>query len=265
VYNRVGAFYYRLGRYPQAVEMFRRVVDLVPDSVRGWNNLGAAYQQMDHFDEAMQAYAASARVQPNDGAYSNLGTLQFFLGRYADAAQSFEHAARLSPSKALYWANLGDAFRWAPGARGKSAAAYERAIALSRERLETDPKDADARITLGLALAKTGKPAQGMSEIQAALAIEPGNPDYFYDAAVVANLLGRSDDAIGWLRRAVDGGLGVRQIEREPEFQNLRGLDAYKKIFVAPKAASVGEGGRHGTSATTQRPPRQAAGQGRHG
>ncbi len=234
-YNRVGSFYFRLGRYPQAVEMFRRVVDLAPDSVRGWNNLGAAYHQEGRLDEALEAYAKSARIQPNDGAYSNLGTLRFYLGRYDEAAQEFLQAVRITPGKAIYWANLGDAYRWAPGARPKAAGAYARAIALARDQLDTNPSDAEARITLGLSLAKTGKPAEGLAEIKKALEIEPGNPDYFFAAAVVSNLLGRSDDAIGWLRQAVAGGLGVWQIEVEPEFEGLRTLPAYLQLF--PSAA----------------------------
>ncbi len=235
VYNSLGSFYYRLGRYEQAAEMFRRVVELTPDSVRGWNSLGAAYQQADRFDAALAAYRRSAQVRPNDGAYSNLGTLQYFLGQYRESAESFEQATKLTPGKSLYWSNLGDAYRWAPGMRPKAADAYQKAIVLARQDLATDPQDAEARITLGLCLAKAGKPVEGLGEIRKALEIEPGNPDYLVGAAVVANLLGKTEDAIGWLRQAVDKGMGVRQIEREPEFENLRKLPGYRKYFAAPR------------------------------
>jgi tetratricopeptide (TPR) repeat protein len=233
-YNNLGGFYYAVGRYPQAVEAFRRAAELAPDSVRAWNNLGAAYQQMDRLEDALAAFQRSTRISPNDGAYSNLGTLQFFLGRYADAARSFQQAAALTPGKALYWLNLGDAYRYAPGTRPKAAGAYQRSIALARETLATSPRDAETLATLGLALAKTGKPAEGMAEIRKALEVEPGNPDTFYDAAVVSSVMNKPEDAIGWLRQAVDAGLGVRQIEADPEFQGLRKLDSYKKVFGKP-------------------------------
>jgi tetratricopeptide (TPR) repeat protein len=235
VYNQLGALFYALGRYSDAAEMFRKVVELTPDSVRGWNNLGAACQQADRFQEALEAYTRSAGVRANDGAYSNLGTLQFYLGHYREAVQAFEQAVRLTPSKPLYWANLGDAYRWAPAMRPKAPAAYARAISLAREQLQMNPRDADALSTLGLCLAKTGKPAEGLIQIQKALENAPGNPDYFYNAAVASLLLGRSDDAIGWLRQAVNAGLGVRQIEAEPEFEDLRKLDRYKQLFSVPK------------------------------
>ena len=237
-YNRLGVFFFLHGKYADAVQMFRRGAELAPDSVRCWNNLGAALQRMDRYDEALAAYATSARIRPSDGAYSNLGTLQFYLGRYREAAESFQRATELTPGKSNYWRNLADAYRWSPGLRPKAAAAYGRAIALAREELSTDPRDTEALVTLGISLAKSGKPEAGLAEIQKALAIEPGNPESLYEAAVAANLLGRTDDAIGWLRQAVDGGLGVRQIRAEPEFQKLRELPAFQESFGPAKASA---------------------------
>jgi len=238
VYNNLGGFYYSIGRYPQAAEMFRRAVGLAPDSTRAWNNLGGAYQQLDRFDDALAAYRQSARIAPSDGAYANLGTFQFFLGHYREAAEAFEQATRLTPSKALYWSNLGDAYRWAPGLREKSKGAYEKAIALAREQLSTDPRDTVALSTLGLCLAKTGQAAEGLAPIEKALSIEPGNPELFYDAAVVANLLGQTDDAIAWIRRAVEGGLAAAQIRREPEFDNLRRVPGFEEKLSTSKQST---------------------------
>ncbi|HEY7111920.1 MAG TPA: protein kinase [Thermoanaerobaculia bacterium] len=237
-YNHFGVFDYTVGRYAQAAEMFREVVARTPDNVRAWNNLGAAYEQADRFDDALQAFQKSSEISPNDGAFSNLGTLQFFLGRYADSARSFEKATKLTPGKALYWANLGDAYRWAPGERPKAAAAYAKAIALSRGELEVDPRNPRALCTLGLALAKTGKPAEGLVSIRKALEVEPGNPDSLYDAAVVSTLLGKPDDAVGWIAQAVEAGLGVGTVEREPEFAALRKTPAYKNRIAAKKNAA---------------------------
>ena len=178
--------------------------------MRAWNNLGAAYQQADRFDDALEAFQQSAAIAPSDGAYSNLGTLQFFLGRYAAIrAGSFEKATALTPGKSLYWANLGDAYRWAPGARPKAAAAYATGDhARARGARGRSARHA-ALCTLGARLAKTGKPAEGLAAIQqGARRSSRAIPTRFYDAAVVANLLGKTDDAVGWIQQAVEAGLG---------------------------------------------------------
>ena len=234
-HNQLGAFYYRQGNYEAAARMFERVIKLMPNSVRGFNNLGAAYQQMDRFDAAREAYATSARLEPSDGAFTNLGTLEFFLGRYREAAKAFVRATELTPGKALYWSNLGDAYRWIPGQRPRSTPAYERAIALARSDLKINPQDGGAHATLGLCLSKTGSPAEGFTHAQAALGLEPSNPDFLYDLAVVSTLLDRKQDAIGYVRRAVAAGLGVAQVEREPEFESLRSLEAFQEILRSPR------------------------------
>ena len=87
----------RQGNYRAAIQMFQRVVELTPDNVRGYNNLGGAHQQADQFDQAREAYQKSIRVKPNDGAYSNLGSLEFLLGHYREAADAFESAIELDP------------------------------------------------------------------------------------------------------------------------------------------------------------------------
>ena len=39
----------------------------------------------------------------------------------------------LTPGKALYWRNLGDAYRWTPGLKDKYGEAYRRAVRLAEE------------------------------------------------------------------------------------------------------------------------------------
>ncbi|MFN2387977.1 MAG: tetratricopeptide repeat protein, partial [Thermoanaerobaculia bacterium] len=237
VYNRAGGFYYRQGKYPEAAAMFERVVQLMPDSVRGYNNLGAAYKQMGRFDEARRAYESSARIEPNDGAYTNLGNLEYFRGRYRESARAFEEAARIGPAKPLNWANLGDAYRWTPDARPRSLEAYRKAIELSRQQLAVNPKDAALHVTLALSYAKSGQLPAARRHIREALEIEPNNPDAFVQAAVVATLDEKPDEALRWIERAVAAGVGADQLQSEPEFRNLRDLPAFREALTRKAAA----------------------------
>jgi tetratricopeptide (TPR) repeat protein/TolB-like protein len=237
-YNQTGSFYYRVGRYPEAIGMFQEALKRRPDSTRIWNNLGAAYFKTDRYADARKAYASSLRIEPSDGAYSTLGTIEYFLGNYRAAAAAYEQAAKLTPGKYLYWANLADAYRWVPDAGPRAAPAYEKAIGLARREIALNPRNAAAHATLAVCLAKTGDPKGAGTHIEKALEIEPRNPDHFLYAAIVANLAGRSADAIGWIRRGVAAGLGVAQIEKEPEFANLRTLPAFREALGPPRKAA---------------------------
>ncbi|HEY6222040.1 MAG TPA: tetratricopeptide repeat protein, partial [Candidatus Eisenbacteria bacterium] len=230
-YNHLGRFYYKHARYGQAAELFGRVAELTPDNVRAYNSMGAAYHQMGRSEEAAAAFQRSIAIQPNADAYSNLGTLEFYRGRYSDAVAAFERATALRPGDSYLWANLGDAYRWAPGKRERAATAYENAIRLARERLEINPRDSEAHMTIALCRAKTGQHAAALRDLEEALAAEPGNVSNFYSAAIVNELVGRRGEALRWIRKSVDSGYGTAEIEREPEFGQLKNDKEFREAL----------------------------------
>jgi serine/threonine protein kinase/tetratricopeptide (TPR) repeat protein len=236
VYNQFGFFYYQGGRYSEAIPMFREAINRRPDSVRAYNNLGAALFKADRFAEAREAYQGSIRINPSDGAYTNLGNLEYYVGNYRAAAAAFEEATKLTPGKYLYWANLGDAYRWTPALKSKAPAAYEKAVQLAERELSLNPNNAAAHATVAICDAKLGRKDPARLHIRRALEIEPANPDHFLYAAIVADLAGKSDEAIGWLGKAVKAGLGAAQIEREPELKNLRKHPGFGDALTSAKS-----------------------------
>ncbi|HEU5249627.1 MAG TPA: tetratricopeptide repeat protein, partial [Thermoanaerobaculia bacterium] len=230
-YSQAGAFYAKHGEFDRAVQMFRRVTELTPDSGRAFANLGAVLFKAGRFGEARQAYMTSIRLKPVDTVYANLGTLEFYSGRYAEAAAAFEKAVELTPGKHLYWANLGDAYRWAPSLESRADTAFTRAISLAEGETSLNPRDDVAHRTIAKCLAKIGEPARARGELNRALEINPEDPENLYSAAVVATLDGNREEAIEWIRRARAAGVSVLQIEREPEFRPLLGLPAFRTIL----------------------------------
>jgi serine/threonine-protein kinase len=236
VYNQFGFFYYRGGRYAEAIPMFRQAIRLRPDSVRVYNNLGAALFKIDRFADARQAYQSSIRISPSDGAYTNLGNLEYYVGNYRAAAAAFEEATKLTPGKYLYWANLADAYRWTPELASRAPGAYEKAAHLADGELSLNPDNAAAHATLAICDAKLGRRDPARRHIERALEIEPANPDHLLYAAIVAEIAGKSDEAIGWIRKAVKAGLGAAQIEREPELKKLRRVPAFGEALASAKS-----------------------------
>jgi len=235
VYNQLGFFYYRGGRYADAIPMFRQAIRRRPDSVRVYNNLGAALFKIDRFAEARQAYQDSIRISASDGAYTNLGNLEYYVGNYKAAAAAFEEAAKLSPGKYLNWANLGDAYRWTPELAARAPEAYEKAVRLAEGELSVNPDNATAHATLAICAAKLGRMEPARRHIQRALQIEPTNPDHLLYAAIVAEIGGKKSESIEWIRKAVKAGLGAAQIEREPELKDLRGFPGFDEAIASAK------------------------------
>ncbi|MCU1227403.1 MAG: hypothetical protein JWO97_287 [Acidobacteria bacterium] len=233
-YNKLGVFYLVHGQYPQSAELFQKVIQLHPDNLRAYNNLGAAYQFMNDNAKAIDVYAMSIRKKPTAQAYSNLGTCHYSLQHYGESASAYEKAIALEPSNFLYRLNLGDALRLVPGAQQQAAAAYGKAIELARGELRINPQDGDARTALGVSLARTGHIKAGEAEIQAAMKLDPKNILYLYQAAVIANLRGDRSAALLLLRKALDLGYSRAELQRDPEFANLRGDDIFQQIPPQP-------------------------------
>ena len=220
-YNKLGVFYFTQARINDAVPMFRKVTELVPDNERGYVNLGAAYQQLGRYEEAVRVFSQSIARTPSAHGYSNLGTCHYFLGRYADAAAAFEKATQLTPNDYSYWRNLGDAYRWVPGQQAKANAAYDKTIELARATIRVNPGEGFAHLCLAVALAKRGQEDEGRAALLRALELEPRNPFFIYEAAVIANLSGSQSETVARLQQALRLGYNPSDVERDPEFANL--------------------------------------------
>ncbi|HET9839575.1 MAG TPA: protein kinase [Candidatus Angelobacter sp.] len=226
----MGLLYYKTDRYAEAAKAWEKVSNLTPDNFIVLKNLGAAYHMMDRHDDAASAMQRSLEIKPAATTYNNLGTLRFFQGRYDDAVAAFEKAVDMSANNYYFWGNLGDAYRWAPGQRGKSNAAYNNAIRLAHESLASHPQDNDVRANLALYLAKTGDKKDALDEIgKVDGAAKKEGGDYFR-SALVHELCGERDRALHELSSALNAGYALREIKNEPELIALRADQRYQSL-----------------------------------
>ena len=205
-YRWLGGFYISQSRYAEASEMFERVVELTPDSYRGYTNLGTSYVYQGRWPEARDAMERSVEIRPSVPGYSNLATLYFFQERrYFAAARAYEEALKLDERNYLIWGNLGDARYWGPDEQSQAAIAYERALSLAEELRRTTPQDAFLVGDMALYSAMIGRSAPALVLVLEALELAPDEPELQLQAAQTYQQLGRTEDALLWLDRAVEG------------------------------------------------------------
>jgi Flp pilus assembly protein TadD/TolB-like protein len=237
-YNHLGALYYHRGRYRDAAQMFRKATKAAPDSYRAFNNLGGASTMACDFSVANEAYRKALALQPNNaGAASNLGLNLLWTGHYAEATSLLETAVKLAPNDFRVWGNLGDAYRGERRAE-KAAEAYARALALAREYLRLNPRDTQAHQTVATSLAKTGHAAEAQEPMRQALLADPKDPEILANAATIAALADRKEDALDWLRKAVDAGYCRDIVLRQPEFSRLQNEPGLRSIIAEPRKAA---------------------------
>jgi serine/threonine protein kinase/Flp pilus assembly protein TadD len=232
--SELASFYYRHARYSEAAAGWEAARALAPDNNIIWRNLGAVYFQVGRYDDAAGAFQRALEIVPTAATYTNLGTLRFFQGRYNDAVPAFQKAVELGANRSLYWGNLADAYRWAPGRRGESIAAYNRAIALVREELVNKPADNDLRSRLALYLVKSDQTRDArviVTEIEREPAL---TAPVLMRLTVIHELAGNRDRALQALGQAVAAGYSTKELSNEPELTTLRADARYHRVIAPP-------------------------------
>ena len=214
-YSWLGRFYVSQSRYPEASEMYERVVELTPDSYLGYSNLGVAYVYQERWPEAFAALERSVEIKPSVNGYSNLATLYFFQERrYFAAAGLYEDALKLDERNYLVWGNLGDARYFGPD-ESEAAIAYERALSLAEGLRRTTPDNAILLGDMALFNAMLGRSVPALDFIGNALELAPDDPALQLQAAQTYQQLGRTEDALRSIGRAVEGDIAPALVLHE--------------------------------------------------
>lgn len=229
-YNWLGLFYMDHAKYEDASKMFEQVIALAPDSFTGYYNLGGVRVLQGKYGEAVPLLERSLSIRPTGDAYSNLATAYFQMHRYGESAENFEKAVKLDAKSYMLWGNLGDAYYWAPGRRPEAAAAYGTAISLGKELLEKNPRDAQVLSSLAMYYAMRGERQPALADLNAALRLQPKEPNLQFNAAIVYQQLGDTRRALDSLEKAVQLGVALEIVRDTPNFDGLRDNPRFAKL-----------------------------------
>jgi TolB-like protein/tetratricopeptide (TPR) repeat protein/DNA-binding winged helix-turn-helix (wHTH) protein len=226
----LGNFLFRHGRAAAAIPLYRRVTELIPASPFALNNLGAALEMTADFGGAAAAFERSLALEPTRSAYSNLGTVYYFLGRYADAARMFGRATELAAEDHRVWGNLADALWQIDSSRQEAQSDYRRAITLAQRSLEVDPKDGISWMQLAYYCARAGQTEAVARYANRALELNADDEYVHYYAALVALQRGDANAALESLGRSVELGYPPQLVRAAPDFASLRNDNRFRKL-----------------------------------
>ncbi|MGH9660430.1 MAG: protein kinase domain-containing protein, partial [Bryobacteraceae bacterium] len=230
----LASFYSRRGRYGEAQALAERATQLTPDNPAAYRDLGGYLMFQGRYADAAPVLERSIAIKPTDGSYSNLGTSYYWMNRYADAARMYEKAIELGQSQSAIWANLGDAYKLAPGLAGKAPDAYRRAIHLAEQQRAVNPREPQVLARLAVLYAKTGNPQKAIREIEAARRLAPSNATILFRSAIAYELAGRRAQALKDLATARKAGYSFHEISNAPHLAELR---------KDPRYGPIGQGG----------------------
>ncbi|MDD5053280.1 MAG: tetratricopeptide repeat protein [Sulfuricurvum sp.] len=107
-YNNLGILLKKLKRFDEAEDVYQRAILLSENDPKLYNNLANLCVETGNFEKADHAYAKAISIDPEYAeAYHNLGKLYKRMHRYTEAEHAYKEALKLTPENISIQANLG--------------------------------------------------------------------------------------------------------------------------------------------------------------
>jgi len=165
-----GSDLFRAGKYDQAIESFKRVVEKYPSNYEGYYNLGLSYMKKKETDSAITALEKAAELNPQSlEVVFALGESYFVKGDIEKALQSFSRAVELKPDSATAHYDFGLA-NYKLNKNEEALAQFDKAI-------ELNPNGASVYYQAGLAAIRLESFDRAIKYFEGFLKLEPDAPE----------------------------------------------------------------------------------------
>jgi tetratricopeptide (TPR) repeat protein len=248
-----------LGRIDDAERHFVRAVEIDPEFADARINLAAVQMQKGDFASARVHLERAVQIDPaHPNAQNNLGTLLMQTGNPERAEAHFRSALRSDPGFDAAKDNLERLMAMAPDPAAKAddlerqlkadlqnpvlywqlgrlaagAGRLDAAMARFEQAIAVDEGFLPALNDAAALYAHAGNESKALENLQKIVAIAPGRADAHYNAACMYARLQQPEEAIASLKTAIQKGYRKwDQIAADPDLENIRGTEAFKRLM----------------------------------
>jgi tetratricopeptide (TPR) repeat protein len=169
-----------------AVVAFTRGVGLFPNSVRMYIGLGIALYSRNSCDAAIEALCHASDLDPSDPRpYEYLGKMyNVSKGHAEEVSRRMQRFMETNPANPLAY-YYGALCLWKGAHDDKQGVDEARVEALFKKSLALDPQSADTHLQLGIFYSDQNRDQDAIAEFEAAISLNPDNPDPHYRLAQV--------------------------------------------------------------------------------
>lgn len=159
------------GRNEESIRLHLQIIDEYPYCELAWFNLGAAYQGIKLYEKAVDAYLYALAIDDKfDFAYRNIGDAYIRLRKYKEAIEVLNKVLELSIPEDMIYEALGYCYERL-GNYVQARIHYRKASLMS-------PDDSKLYFKIAATYLEEGVWSFATKELEKALAIHPGFPDY---------------------------------------------------------------------------------------
>jgi tetratricopeptide (TPR) repeat protein len=151
-----------------AIDAFKKTIELNPEYVLAYVNLGSTYIKMNMYQKAAEILREAIRLDPNfSEAFLNLGMAYVMAKEYRAAVKILEKAANMGMDAKGYYI-LGFSY--------VELKMFSEGIKALETSVELDPDLLESHLILGFAYARVKNWTKGLETLNRALILDPQNP-----------------------------------------------------------------------------------------
>jgi non-specific serine/threonine protein kinase len=208
----------------QADAASRKALELDPELAEGHAARGHFLSLLERDEEARREFEAAIRLNPSlFEAYYFSARSCLIHGKLQEAVKLFEEACRVRPDDYQAPSLLANTYDGLGVDASIVEAAHRRAIEVIEKHLEMHPDDVRALYLGAQNLCRLGQHSRGLEWAQRALAIDPEDSAVCYNVSCIYAILGKIEEAIGCLEKAIACGFGDKKIiQNDPYLHPIR-------------------------------------------
>jgi Flp pilus assembly protein TadD len=191
-----GARHHEAGRFREAEQLYRRVLQRDPNNAEALNLLGVLAAQAGHPRDAKDMLSKAVAIDGSNAEFRyNLALVCQGTGDRDEAITFYRQAVEIRPAYADAWLNLGGLLL----NRGEA----EEAERCHRQAAALNPASPVAHHNLGTALIVREAFQAAEAAFRKALQLRPDYPEALNGLGLALNMMGRSEDAVACLNEAL--------------------------------------------------------------
>ncbi|MGH2543416.1 MAG: tetratricopeptide repeat protein, partial [Ardenticatenaceae bacterium] len=183
-------------RYDEALATAQQAVEIDPDDVWAWRNLGYVNESLSYYDQALAAYREGIQVKPLSHLYIRIGRIQLYHEQNFDVAiETFRQATIVDPRNPEIYAELANIYI------GKEDPAT--AIDYLEQGIEKDPTFGRNYGLLGQLYYTQLNFETAIEALEKAVSFGYSNETVYFYLGLSYAYLEQCEEAVPWLERAL--------------------------------------------------------------
>ena len=196
-FNAIALIYSDLGKMEEAIQAFHNAIELAPEQISPWNNLGNLYRKLKRHAEALASFQKAIEQNASDArGWNGLGDVYHETGCNADAASAYRKAIEFSPAYVHSWTGLGNAYM--------DEGQLEEALTAHQKAIEIDRNAVNSWLGLGNIHRMKGNNEHASVAFQTALELEPKNAEAWNELGDLFYSTGAYDGAIRSYQKSIE-------------------------------------------------------------